>query len=249
VTPAITRAARSAVREIVDFALPPRCPGCGTVVTDQHSFCLGCWQKLDFLGEPCCSRCGLPFDYDGGADAECGGCLADPPQFDRLRAAVAYGEVARHVALKLKYSGRPGVVETLAHFMRRHVTAEDAEAILAPVPLHRWRIWKRGYNQSALIVSALARRTGIAADLDLVRRVKATPPLKGKGRRERALAVRGAFRVEERAKALVGGRRVILIDDVYTTGATANACAKVLRRAGAASVNVICWARVVRVED
>ena len=242
-------AARGAVRQILDFGLPPRCPGCGTVTEDVHRFCLQCWQQLHFLGEPCCARCGLPFDYDPGAEAECAACLAEPPAFDRLRAAVAYGEIARKVVLKLKYSGRPGVAETLAHFMRRHVDDKDGDAILVPVPLHRWRIWKRGYNQAALIASALGRRTGLSTDLTLIERVKATPTLKGKGRRERALVVRGAFRLGEKAKARVKGRSVLLIDDVYTTGATANACAKALKRAGAARVNILCWARVVRPDD
>jgi len=242
-------AARGAVRQIVDFALPPRCPGCGTITDAPHRFCLGCWQSLRFLGEPCCSRCGYPFEYDGGEGVECGGCLADPPHYDRLRAAVAYGEVARKVALKLKYSGRPGVAETLGHFMQRHLAGEDAQAILVPVPLHRWRIWKRGYNQSALIAEALGRRTGIAVELGLIRRVKATPPLKGMGRRERALAVRGAFRTTEAGKEKVRERTVILVDDVYTSGATANACARLLKRSGAAAVNIICWARVVSDRD
>jgi ComF family protein len=153
------------------------------------------------------------------------------------------------VALKLKYSGRPGVAETLAHFMQRHLSGEEREAILVPVPLHRWRIWKRGYNQSALIAGALARRTGHRAELDLLRRVKSTPVLRGLGRRERALAVRGAFKVPEGARKTVEGRTILLVDDVYTSGATANACAKALKRAGAARVNIICWARVLSLSE
>jgi len=242
-------AARGAVRKIVDFALPPRCPGCGVITEGDDSFCLKCWQSLTFLGDPSCARCGLPFDYDGGEGAECGACLAEPPSFDRLRAAVAYGEVARKVALKLKYSGRPAVAETLAHFMQRHLAGEDDKAILVPVPLHRWRIWKRGYNQSALIAQALAERCGLAADLDLLRRVRATPPLKGMGRRERALAVRGAFAMRNGAREGLEGRTIVLVDDVYTSGATANACARLLKRSGAGAVNIICWARVVRSDD
>jgi ComF family protein len=245
---AMVHAAMGVARQVLDFALPPRCAGCGVVVEDVHRFCIDCWQQLHFLGDPCCRRCGLPFEYDAGADVECGACLAEPPAYDRLRAAVAYGEIARKVVLKLKYSGRPSVADTLAHFMRRHVE-EDAEALLAPVPLHRWRIWKRGYNQSALIASSLAKRSGLPCDLALVERVKATPPLKGKGRRERNLAVRGAFHVADRAKLLIRDRAVLLVDDVYTTGATVNACARVLKRAGAAQVNILCWARVVRTED
>lgn len=242
-------AATAALRTVVDFALPPRCPGCGAITDAQHAFCLPCWQSVTFLGEPCCSRCGLPFEYDAGEGAECGACLAEPPSFDRLRAAVAYGEVARKVALKLKYSDRPAMAETLAYFMRRHLKDDDDDGILIPVPLHRWRIWKRGYNQSALIAQALGRRSGLKMELDLLRRTRATPPLKGMGRRERALTVRGAFSMRSGAGAIIEGRHLILIDDVYTTGATANACAKQLKRAGARSVNIICWARVVASDD
>lgn len=238
-------AAISAARRIVDYALPPRCPGCGQVTIEEHRFCLTCWQALTFLGDPCCVRCGLPFEYAGGAGSLCGGCLAEPPAYDRLRAAVAYCDISRQVALKLKYSGRPGVAETLAHFMQRHIAAEAGDGVLIPVPLHRWRIWRRGYNQSALVASALARRTGLRVELDLLRRIKATPPLKGMNRRERALAVRGAFQLTDRGRKLVEGRTVVLVDDVFTSGATASACARTLKRGGAAAVNILCWARVV----
>jgi ComF family protein len=240
--------ARGALRQLLDFALPPRCPGCGAIVGEPHRFCLDCWRSLAFLGEPCCVRCGLPFAHGGDGDAECGRCLAEPPAFDRLRAVVAYGEISRQVALKLKYSGRPGLAATLAHFMLRHLDRADGEALLVPVPLHRWRIWKRGYNQAALIASALSRRGGIACELDLLRRTRATPPLRGLGRRERALAVRGAFRVPREARSRLAGRRIVLVDDVYTSGATASACARVLKRAGAGPVEVLCWARVVHVD-
>jgi ComF family protein len=241
-------AARSLVRHTLDFALPPRCPACGVITPEPHAFCLDCWRSLTFLGEPCCVRCGLPFEYASGEEAECGRCLADPPPFERLRAAVAYGDVARKVALKLKYHGRPGVAETLAHFMLRHLERRP-DAVLVPVPLHRWRIWKRGYNQAGLIASSLSRRTGVPAELDLLRRIKATPPLKGLGRRERASAVRGAFKVREAGRAALAGRHAILIDDVYTSGATAGACARALKRGGAASVAVLAWARVVATID
>jgi ComF family protein len=241
----LANGARGALRGVLDFALPPRCPSCGAITGDPHRFCLACWQQLTFLGDPCCARCGLPFEYGADTQSECGRCLAVPPSFDRLRAAVAYGDIARKVALKLKYSGRPGVAETLARLMARHLPNADPAAILVPVPLHRWRIWKRGYNQSALIASALSQASGIPAALAPLARVKPTPPLRGLGRRERALTVRGAFKVTEQGRGAIAGRNVILVDDVFTSGATAESCARALKRGGAASVTILCWARVL----
>ena len=247
--PAPAAIVRASLRSVVDFALPPRCPGCGVITQEEHSFCLDCWSQLVFLGEPCCMRCGLPFAHEqGGGEAECGACLADPPRFDRARAAVAYGEIPRKVALKLKYGGRPGVAETMARLMARHLPAA-AGAILAPVPLHRWRIWKRGYNQAALIAAALGRLGGGDVMADLLERTKATPYLRGMGPRERAETVRGAFRVAERRREALAGREVVLVDDVYTSGATAGACARALKKAGARRVSLLCWARVVRGGD
>src|SRR3954471_17808004 len=245
--PAALSLARSAFRPILDFALPPRCPGCGAVTDEPHRFCLACWSALTFLGEPCCARCAMPFEYGEAVEVICGRCLAEPPAYRRLRAAVAYGDIARAVALKLKYGGRPGVAETMARFIERHLDPSQ-EPILAPVPLHRWRIWRRGYNQAALIAGALARRAGLEARLDLIERMKSTPVLRGMNPRQRRDAVRGAFRINPKHKAALKGKAVVLVDDVYTSGATTNACARMLRRAGASRVDVLCWARVVRAE-
>jgi ComF family protein len=240
--------ARAALRQVADFALPPRCAGCGSVTQEQGAFCLDCWAGLDLLGPPCCAQCALPFEHAEGEERLCAGCLADPPAFDRLRAAVSYGELAKGVALKLKYGRRPGVAATMAGLMARHLDAFD-KPILCPVPLHRWRIWRRGYNQAALIAASLARRHDLTLARDLLVRVKATPPLKEMGPAERRRAVRGAFRVNPRRAGAVKGRNILLIDDVFTSGATAGACARVLKRAGAAHVGVLCWARVVRGAD
>ena len=230
---------------VVDLALPPRCPGCGMVTESDHLFCADCWQALHFLGGPACACCGEPFPLDPGAGALCGACLADPPAFAAMRAAVAYGDIPRRLALRLKYGGRPGLAVTLAMQMRRLiVTGEDA--LLVPVPLHRWRLWRRGYNQALLIARALARQTGLPLLPDALERYRATPLLRGLGPRQRRKVVAGAFRVRRAQAHRLVGRRVVLIDDVYTTGATVNACAQALRRAGAASVTVCCFARVLR---
>ena len=248
---------RAAVRPLLDFALPPRCPGCGAITAEPHRFCLACWSQLVFLGDPCCAICALPFDFMPAGEALCGACLAEPPAFAWMRAAVAYGEIPRKVALKLKYGGRPGVAETMARLIHRHVRSEGADLahdgaagaeppLLVPVPLHRWRIWKRGYNQAALIAAALGRRAGLETCVDLLERPKATPPLKAMNPKQRRDAVRGAFRVAARHRDRLRERTIVLVDDVYTSGATVGACARLLRRAGAARVEVLCWARVVK---
>ncbi len=232
---------------IADLALPPRCPGCGAITPADHRFCAACWGRLEFLGPPWCAACHVPFGHDRGEGARCAACLADPPPHDGIRAAVAYGEVARGLALKLKYSGRLVCAATMARAMARLMPAE-AE-LLVPVPLHRWRLWSRGYNQAGLIAAALSRAHGVPSAPDLLRRVKATPVLRGLGARARARAVTGAFALAPDARGALAGRTVVLVDDVHTSGATANACARLLKRGGAARVILLCWARVLEGGD
>lgn len=192
----------------------------------------------------------MPFELDRGEDALCAACLAEPPAHDGVRAAVAYGPAARAVVLKLKHGGRIGMARVIGRYLARLALAEPG-ALLVPVPLHRWRIWRRGFNQSALLARDVARRTGLETRADLIERRKRTPMLGGLGRTARARTLRGAFAVPSEKKAALKGRTVLLVDDVYTSGATAGACAKALKRAGAARVVVLCWARVLqdRVDD
>ena len=164
------------LRLIADFALPPRCPGCGAVTGEDHRFCAVCWGALRFLAPPWCATCHAPFAYDRGAEAQCATCIADPPRHAGVRAAVAYGDVARTVALRLKYGGRTAFAETVGRQMAR-LLPDDAD-VLVPVPLHRWRLWSRGFNQAALISAALTRVSGVANDPLLLRRVRATPRLR-----------------------------------------------------------------------
>lgn len=241
-----TAVLRRALRPVLDYALPPRCPGCGTVVGEDHRFCLDCWSAMRFLGPPCCERCGAPFDHDLGEGALCGACLADPPVFDRARAVLAYGDVARHVALRLKYGRRIGLAGLIATHMLRLVPEEGrADMLIVPVPLHRWRLWWRGFNQSALIAGRLGRLAGIAVDKEVLLRTRRTPPLRGMGVKARDRVVRGAFALDPRRRDAVRGRTIILIDDVHTSGATAGACARMLKKGGARAVHLLCWARVL----
>ena len=228
---------------VTDAVLPPRCPGCGEVALAEHRFCPGCWSRLRFLGPPACAACDAPFPFDRGEGALCGPCLDAPPALDGIRAAVAYGEVARTLALGLKYGGRLGHAETIARAIERRMP--EAVDLLVPVPLHRWRIWTRGYNQAALIAEALARRRGVPVAKGVLRRVRHTPPLRSMRPAERARTVRGAFALAPDAAAVLAGRTVALVDDVYTSGATANACAARLKAAGARKVLLLCWARVL----
>lgn len=227
---------------MLDFALPPRCAGCGIIVEDVHSFCTDCWKQIEFLGSAGCVTCGTPLE---ATDAErCASCLAKPPRIGRTRAAVVYDDLSRSLALRLKYGRKVAVAKTMARYMAPLVGDQPEGALLVPVPLHRGRLWQRGFNQSGIIAVELARRTGLESNVGALRRVKRTPPLKGMSQQQRRRAVAGAFKVGD--VAAVAGRTVVLVDDVLTTGSTANACARELRRAGAARVELISWARVVR---
>jgi ComF family protein len=227
---------------MVALALPPRCPGCGSVVRGDHRFCSECWGSLHFIGEPWCATCCLPQEIDRG-DAQCADCLKKPPRHTGARAAVAYGPVARTVALRLKYGGRLAFASTMASLMARHMPA-DAD-LMVPVPLHRWRLWGRGFNQAALIGAALSRTTGVPHDPFTLRRPRRTAALRGMGPKQRARAVQAAFAVDPKRAGALEGRHLVLIDDVYTSGATADACTLALLKAGAAKVTILCWARVV----
>jgi len=225
---------------LLDFALPPRCGGCGTIVDQVDSFCPECWQKIEFLGSGGCVTCGLPLQSTE-ADT-CAACLANPPRLSRTRAAVAYDDISRSIAIRLKYGRKVALARTMARYMTPLLDSSSEDALLLPVPLHRRRLWWRGFNQAAMVAKEISRRSKIPYSLNGLKRVKATPPLKGLGMLQRRRTVSGAFR----AQAEVRGRTIILVDDVLTTGSTAEACARALKRAGAARVELISWARVIR---
>ena len=237
---AVASSRRGRGRLLLDFALPPRCAGCGDVIEEVGAFCPSCWNGMEWLGSSGCDRCGLPL---AGTEIEtCGRCLVQPPKLDRMRAAVAYDELPRAIALKLKYGRKVALAKTMARYMAPLKGNWPQDAVIVPVPLHRWRLWGRGFNQSALVAQQLARHWGLRTDNSLLRRARRTKPLKGLNHNQRRKAVAGAFV----AKGALNGRDVILVDDVLTSGSTAEACARTLRRAGAGRIELICWARVVR---
>jgi ComF family protein len=186
-------------------------------------------------------------DFDPGLDMLCAGCIREPPAFDRARAALAYDDASRPLVLGLKHGDQTHAAPAYARWLQRAAGPLLAEAdVIAPVPLHRWRLWHRRYNQAALLALALGRAGGVPVVPDLLVRRKRTPSQGGLNRTERRRNVRGAFVVRPGHAARVKGARVLLVDDVLTTGATVSECAKALRRAGAAAVDIAVLARVVR---
>jgi ComF family protein len=245
----------------LDTLLPPQCPACGEVVEDAGTLCGPCWRRVDFLGDPQCSACGLPFEFDPGpvngpvngpGDAPgdgilCGACIRARPPYARARSVMVYGDFSRRIVLAFKHGDRTDTAPALGRWLVR-AGAElirDAD-LIAPVPLHWTRLFARRYNQAALLAGVVGGLSGVAVVQDLLVRRRRTPVQVRMGWAARRRNVRGAFKVHPARRDGLQGRRVLLIDDVLTTGATASACAGVLMRGGAGAVDVLTLARVVR---
>ena len=241
----LTGALRTAFGIVVDVGLPQCCAACREPV-DGAGLCAGCWSKLSFIAPPYCERLGIPFVYDPGPGVLSMEAIADPPAYRRARAAVRYDDVARTLVHAFKYGDRLD----LAPIMGRWMANAGAELLretdaVVPVPLHWRRQWMRRFNQSALLAEVITRTAGVPVTHLALKRIKATPQQVGLSQSARAINVQGAFRVPADGKAEVAGRRLLLVDDVLTSGATMDACARALLRAGAAQVDALTFARVV----
>jgi ComF family protein len=225
---------------------PPTCAACGEATGAAHALCPRCWSGLSFITRPYCERLGTPFAVDLGGPLISPAAMADPPVFARARAVAGYDDIARELIHRLKYGDRLELAKTMGAMMAlagRELLA-DADLII-PVPLHRFRLWSRRFNQAATLADVLAQRSGLTVDATALRRVRRTRPQVGLSRNERAENLQGALRVAPSAKPRLEGKRVLLVDDVLTTGATANAAARALLRGGASAVDLITFARVI----
>jgi ComF family protein len=243
----IRAGAAAIARHAADLALPPQCLSCDAPVAGHGALCARCWSKLRLIEKPYCARLGIPFAYDIGIGALSAEAIADPPPFDRCRAVAAFDDVARTLVHGLKYRDRLELAAWMASWMTRAggELITEADAIVA-VPLHTRRLWWRRYNQSVLLAQAVARSAGKPLLTGALRRIRPTEQQVGLTADQRDRNVRGAFQVLAAEKISVAGRRVLLVDDVYTTGATVKASTRALMRAGAKAVDVLVFARVVR---
>jgi len=235
-----------APRAALDFVLPPRCVSCGVLTERDMGLCAPCWGQLVFITQPYCAHCGRPFEFSIPGTTKCASCLRRPPAFDKAYSPLAYEDASRAIILQFKHGDRLGHAGLLAKLMAPHVAqfGFDRPAIL-PVPLHRRRIMRRRYNQSALIAKAIGQQLSLPVDLLTLQRTRPTPMQKGLSAAQRRRNVQGAFSIDPKRAHRIKGRQVLLIDDVYTTGATIEACSRVLRKAGASEIGVLCAARVV----
>jgi len=241
------RHARAPLVLALDLLLPPHCMVCDQGVNGQSLLCSNCFRDISFITEPFCQRCGVPFTSaaQAGREALCPACVAVAPVFGRACAPLRYDAAARRLILPFKHADRTELASVLAGQMARvGAGLLDCADVLVPVPVHRARLFRRRYNQAALLARVLSRRSGRPVLPDALRRARGTAPLGGKSAEQRAEELSGAIELRPNRADRIAGRRVLLIDDVMTSGATANTCAAVLLAAGATAVDVLAAARV-----
>ena len=232
--------------DLIDFILPPRCYGCADVLDNHQQLCSTCWKALNFISRPLCALCGYPFSYEVSETALCAHCAHTPPAFDTARSTFYYDEGSKSLILKFKHGDATYGADLLEDFLSKassDVISKLKNPTVTPIPLHWTRLFKRMYNQSAILAQKIAKRNSYAYVPDLILRKKMTPYLGNFGRDERKKILKGAFSLNPKYK--IKEKDVLLVDDVHTTGATLNHAAKLLKSRGARNVGVLTLARVV----
>lgn len=234
------------VKRCLDFLYPPGCACCGSAISEPHALCPRCWGEMRFIERPYCERLGTPLPVQSAERLLSPAAIADPPVFNRARAAVCYDKNARALVHRFKYGDRP----ELARLMGRLMAVAGKEILkevdfIVPVPLHRWRLWRRRFNQAMELAVVIAQFSDVICNPQLLARIRRTRPQNELTKAQRQENLTGAFAVPDEARMLIKGKNIILIDDVLTSGATANAAARTLMRAGASNIDILTFARVV----
>lgn len=236
---------RPMLGRLADLLLPPVCISCRTRIGSHGLLCGACFASIDFIAPPICARLGVPLPYDIDGPQLSAAAIASPPVYDRARAAVRYSDTMRELIQSFKYRDRHEGLPLFARWLGKAGAELLADAdLIVPVPLYKSRLWWRRFNQSAMLAQAVGRLTCHPVDCFVLRRVRRTASQVGLTAEQRRRNVAGAFKVDGARADCVKGKRVVVMDDVITTGATAEACARV-KRAGAARVDVLALARAV----
>ncbi len=233
--------------QILNLLFPPQCLNCDVRVPTHGTLCLSCWQKIQFISDPMCDCCGLPFDYDIGNKALCAQCMQKLPPYAHIRSVFRYDENSRKLITRFKYSDHTQFANIYGAWLAKAGENLLADTdIIIPVPLHYFRFVQRHFNQSALLAGFLSKKSGIKAIPDALKRNRHTTPQTGLNRSQREKNVKGAFVINLRYKATIKGKNILLIDDVMTTGSTIEQCTKTLLKAGAMKVNILTLARTTK---
>lgn len=236
---------RRALAACLDTIVPPCCLVCRARVGAHHLLCPTCWKDVHFIRPPLCDVLGIPLPFDTGERTVSAGAVAHPPAYDRARAVAHFSGAMRTLVHQLKYADRHDARTLFGRWLAEAACElRHGADVIVPVPLSRLRLLLRHFNQAAVLASELSRLTGVPMDPMLLRRTRWTRSQVGMTRDQRRRNIAGAFSVSQRRRARLQGRNVLLVDDVVTTGATVDACARVLKRAGAARVEVLALALV-----
>jgi len=239
---------QQAFAPLLDLIYPPRCPLCGEGVGVQGGLCASCWGELVQPAEASCGFCQLPLDgNDGHTALVCASCRARPPEHDGITAATLYTDAARKLVIAFKHGRKIALAPMLARLIATRLPELQGEWVAVPVPLHRWRLWQRGFNQSALLANELARQRGMTLMVDGLLRLRNTRSLsQGRlTRNERARSLAGTIGANPARVGALQDAQVLLVDDVITSGATTAACLAALRSAGVRKVRIACFSRVL----